>query len=295
MGAQGEEGRLVDYETGVLRRGRVLVMDAPSAVLFIGLGTRAVRLVRFALGEDDRQNPLAMCCKQIEDEIEEKGAQEPRWARISRAVSVIEDRALRRLAIAELLAKGSYNPDEPRVPAGNPDGGQWTTDSEGNIGAGSAEIDLAAFRGATPEDKSAFVNAHLADTQKVADELGVPVENILGLAALESGWGTASRFVTQGNNFFSIHYPAPFATGYILAAGGKKVATFADYADSLRSFAAISGSLGHGKSDPVEFARALQNSGKFGINPDGSKVPDYVSKVVSTIRGVAAITARQNI
>jgi hypothetical protein len=39
----------------------------------------------------------------------------------------------------ELRRKAGFNPDQPRVPAGNPDGGQWTSG-----GGGSARIRLAA-------------------------------------------------------------------------------------------------------------------------------------------------------
>ncbi|MGC2523154.1 MAG: hypothetical protein WA417_11045, partial [Stellaceae bacterium] len=64
----------------------------------------------------------------------------------------------------------------------------------------------------------------------------------------------------------------------------------------LKSFVAISGSLIRGKSDPVAFATALQNSGKFGIDPDtGAKVPSYVPDVAGTIRGLRAIVARSRI
>src|SRR5262245_45621159 len=38
----------------------------------------------------------------------------------------IEIRHRRRLRL--LRTKAGYNPDQPRVPAGNPDGGQWTSD-----------------------------------------------------------------------------------------------------------------------------------------------------------------------
>jgi hypothetical protein len=73
-----------------------------------------------------------------------------------------------------------------------------------------------------------------------------------------------------------------------------KVAKFASYADSLKSFVAISGSIVQGKSNPEAFADALQNSGKFGINPDtGAKVPTYVGGVAGTIRGLRAIVARR--
>jgi flagellum-specific peptidoglycan hydrolase FlgJ len=142
----------------------------------------------------------------------------------------------------------------------------------------------------TQAKKERFVDAHLADAQKIADQLRVPVENILGLSALESTWGE-SRFAIQGNNFFGIHYPAPYATGYIPAArSSARVATFASYADSLRSFVATAGSLVRGVSDPTEFAAALWTSGKFGVgNP--ADVPD----VTRTIRGLRSIVSRRRI
>src|SRR5437588_12531411 len=80
------------------------------------------------------------------------------------------------------------NPDweaEPRVPAGNPDGGQWTNED----GAEDADMQPAAAQmDETQARKERFVDAHLADTQETADRLGVPVENILGVSAIESGW-----------------------------------------------------------------------------------------------------------
>ncbi len=40
----------------------------------------------------------------------------------------LDDHQVAKLADAEVFFKANFNPDEPRVPAGNPDGGQWTTD-----------------------------------------------------------------------------------------------------------------------------------------------------------------------
>jgi hypothetical protein len=45
------------------------------------------------------------------------------------------------------LRKANFNPDEPRVPAGNPDGGQWTT--EGAYGASS---DRSVISDAAPDN-----------------------------------------------------------------------------------------------------------------------------------------------
>ncbi len=198
-----------------------------------------------------------------------------------------------KLARAADLQKNNPNwEQEPRIPNG-PGGGDWTNDG----GAGAADANVRpAVAPANPVQarKERFVDAHLADAQKAADRLGIPVENILGLSALELSWGT-SRFAAQGNNYFGIHYPAPYASGYLQAKKGPaKVATFASYADSLKSFVALSGSLIEGKSDPEAFATALQNSGKFGINPTtGAKVPTYVPNVAGTIRGLRPIVARR--
>jgi hypothetical protein len=43
--------------------------------------------------------------------------------------------SLRRIA----LNRPHYNPNQPRVPAGNPDGGQWTSDSDDTGGIAAAE------------------------------------------------------------------------------------------------------------------------------------------------------------
>jgi len=46
-------------------------------------------------------------------------------------------KAIRALAAQDDLRK--YDPDEPRVPAGNPDGGQWTSETDTDVSAIVAE------------------------------------------------------------------------------------------------------------------------------------------------------------
>jgi hypothetical protein len=46
------------------------------------------------------------------------------------------------LEIFHELRKANFNPDEPRVPAGNPDGGQWTKD-DGGTGSGNSGLVLS--------------------------------------------------------------------------------------------------------------------------------------------------------
>jgi hypothetical protein len=45
--------------------------------------------------------------------------------------------------LAEAVAKANFNPNEPRVSAGNPDGGQWTN---GGGGGSEATISLGLRR-----------------------------------------------------------------------------------------------------------------------------------------------------
>jgi hypothetical protein len=52
-------------------------------------------------------------------------------------------------------------------------------------------------------------------------------------------------------------------------------------------FAESYGSIFQGKRDAVAFTAALQDAGKFGINPDGSKVKTVVHDVQLTAKNFA--------
>jgi hypothetical protein len=55
-----------------------------------------------------------------------------------------------KLKFRRLLREKAYNPDQPRVPAGNPDGGQWTSE-----GSGSADrSDPRVISDATPDNEA---------------------------------------------------------------------------------------------------------------------------------------------
>ena len=98
----------------------------------------------------------------------------------------------------------------------------------------------------------------------------------------------------EGGNILT-YSAAPHAVGPLPAPpGGTTIySKFPSYADSLKSFVAIAGSLVQGKSDPAAFAAALQNSGKFGVYKNGAKVPTYVPEVAATIRGLSEIVGRR--
>lgn len=131
--SEGQEGLLVDIETGVVRKDHVLVQSAPGALLFLGFGPRAELLCRFAFEEADDPNPFIARCERIAKAVESGGLAKARGMGVPRRVLDIEDRTLRRLAIAEALAKAGYDPDEPRD-----DHGRWTSAAGSAVAAATA-------------------------------------------------------------------------------------------------------------------------------------------------------------
>ena len=107
-----------------------------------------------------------------------------------------------------------------------------------------------------------FIDKHRDDAEKLAREVNVPVENILGLAAEESLYGTG-RIAKTYNNFFSMHAPAPFQTGEAPALGNNKVkvAIFLSFYQSGQSFLQKFGPKIKSISDPLMFGQALVNAG----------------------------------
>jgi hypothetical protein len=52
--------------------------------------------------------------------------------------AVAADEVLRRLEVLSEACKANFDPSQPRVPAGNPDGGRWTSTGRGS-GGGAAD------------------------------------------------------------------------------------------------------------------------------------------------------------
>jgi hypothetical protein len=136
-----KKGLLVDVDTGVVRRDHVLVQRAPGAVLVLGYGPRAEQLRRFAceevVGDAD---PFIARCNGIARAIESGTLAKARRCGVPRAILEMQDRTLRRLAIAEAMAKAGFNPDEPRDERGRwtSEGGPARGGSAGGTGAGTA-------------------------------------------------------------------------------------------------------------------------------------------------------------
>ena len=83
-------------------------------------------------------------------------------ARLSRSLAALR-RELASVQTELLARKAGFNPDQPRVPAGNPDGGQWTDGggtSEGNDGDSAVSVTFVApglvLNDATPDPITAW-------------------------------------------------------------------------------------------------------------------------------------------
>lgn len=111
----GQEGRLVDINTGVVRRDHVLVQSTPAAVLCIGFGPRAARLQRFAFAEDGDPPPFLVECARIAKAIEAGDLAKARQFGAPDSLAEIDNRNLRRLAIAEVLMGAGHGP-RPAAP-----------------------------------------------------------------------------------------------------------------------------------------------------------------------------------
>jgi hypothetical protein len=211
-----------------------------------------------------------------------------------------------RMAKADGVAK--YNADQPRSPAGAPDGGRWTIDqadrsadyNRNSVADSPSSLLLPAADpiDATVAKKQEFVATYQLALGRAAKQLNVPVENLLGIAALESNWGK-SRFASKGFNIFGMQYPAPFAVGYIQASRSSKDGIFARLAkyknvdDCVSSFVQHFGPLIRGTKDPIQFMTKLQDRAHFGYNMDTLRPdPDYVSNAAATIRGIRRLLTR---
>jgi hypothetical protein len=134
-----------------------------------------------------------------------------------------------------------------------------------------------------------FTSKYRHFAEILAKQIDVPSENILGLAAHESQYGQG-RFATEGNNFFSMHSPAPLQTGTITALGAPKmkVATFNSFLQSGQSFLARFGEAVRGKKDPGEFSKALVASHFNTGNAKTGGRPGYAKLVEDAIGMVKA-------
>jgi hypothetical protein len=115
---------VLDIDTGVLRRGHVLVLRSPQAELTLGLGAASAALMEFAQKGETRDNSLFEACDKADQAIARGDFETARKFGVPDVISTIENRALRRLALVECFL-GEASPgdlEHPGWPAGSPDG-----------------------------------------------------------------------------------------------------------------------------------------------------------------------------
>jgi hypothetical protein len=136
-------------------------------------------LRRFAFDEAVDSDPFIARCRNVAAAAESGQLAKARRTGVPGAVLALEDRVLRRLLIAEALAKAEgYDPDEPRD-----DHGRWTSEGDGSgaliVPAASAVGEAAADLGRT--------------AASIFGELGS--EALAGLAALGARFSAPALFL----------------------------------------------------------------------------------------------------
>jgi hypothetical protein len=132
-----------------------------------------------------------------------------------------------------------------------------------------------------------FIKANQAAAEKLAVSLGCPAQDILGLSAEESAYGT-SPVAQNAHNFFGLHAGAPGATGTYTTSGGVAVSSFpaaSGFLSSGQSFGNLYGNVVSGAVSGTAFAQALVKAGFNTANPG------FTSLVAGTI---ASIQSRWN-
>ena len=118
------EGTVLDIDTGVLRRGHVLVLRSPQAEITLGLGGTSAALMDFAQKSETRDDPLLKACHEADQAIACGDFETTHGLGVPDVIATIENPALRRLALVEcFLNKASADdPKNPGWPAGTPGG-----------------------------------------------------------------------------------------------------------------------------------------------------------------------------
>jgi flagellar protein FlgJ len=170
---------------------------------------------------------------------------------------------------------------------------------------GSAVASAQAQATPSGDHRDTFVGRVLEHAKAAAETLGVPIANVVGQAALESGWGRheiQARDGTQSHNLFGIKAGANW-TGKTVDAvtteviGGvarrvvQKFRAYDNYTDAFNDYAKLLTSSNRykdrvvGAADPVTFAKGLQ---KGGYATD----PAYATKLAGTIASARRVVDR---
>ncbi len=119
-------GITVDPDGAMLGPDCVLVRPTNEGYRCIGHG-EAAALQQFLFADGVEPGWLFGQCSRIAKALDRGEIALAQIFGLRIPISDLDDERLRRLALAAPFIKANFNPDEPRIPAGQPGGGEWTT------------------------------------------------------------------------------------------------------------------------------------------------------------------------
>jgi hypothetical protein len=156
-------GVAVDADGAMLGPDCLLVQRTASGYRAVGLQPMCdmQRIVR--LGKDD-PNWLYQQSQRIADALDRREIALAQIYGLRIPVRDLDGGQLKQLAAIAPLAKAGFDPDEPRLPAGQPGGGEWTAGGD----AGAARIDAVALDTSDHGTLPVAADAHIAPVEDTA-------------------------------------------------------------------------------------------------------------------------------
>ena len=145
------KGRLVDVNTGALRRDHVLVQRTPGVELFIGFGRGAGQALNFAFEGETNGDPFFASCEAADQALMAGDLSRARQLGAPHELAEIGDPHLRRLALVETMIR--------KARADDPDHPGWPAGTEGGRGGKFRPKDLSAEAKETTEQELERLNA----------------------------------------------------------------------------------------------------------------------------------------
>jgi hypothetical protein len=127
-------GLAVDAEGAVLGPDCVLVCRTAEGYRCIARD-EAVALQKCLSADPSNADWLFGQCRRIAKALDRQDIPLAQILGLYMPIGELDTERLRHLAIAAPFIKANFNPDEARIPAGQPGGGQWTDGSSGPTGA----------------------------------------------------------------------------------------------------------------------------------------------------------------
>lgn len=159
---QANHGIAVDADGAALGPDCLLVKRAASGYRPIDRDDAAALQAIVFGGARDRDWLFERCCS-IAEALERREIAFAQILGLRILSSDLSDLQLRRLSYAGPLTKWNFNPDEPRIPAGNPDGGEWAAENGTDAAPASpaADIELPPLLIDAPAAPSPVIPAQL--------------------------------------------------------------------------------------------------------------------------------------